>query len=226
MSESDLLLLHQLIHGRVRTLPPRVDIVREGETPHVMRLMLSGWAYRYKQLPDGRRQIVGFFLPGDICDLHLSVLESMDHSLATITQIELAEIENDTFEAAIAKSSGLKSAFWWENLITIATLREWALNLGQRTALERVAHLLCELYTRLEKIGGAANHQMEFPLTQMDLGETCGVSTVHVNRVLKELRLDNLITLEGRLPSFPAMDRLKGLAAFDPRYLHLECGSR
>jgi CRP-like cAMP-binding protein len=213
-----------MIHGRVRTLPPRIDIVREGETPHIMRLMLSGWAYRYKQLPDGRRQIVGFFLPGDICDLHLSILESMDHSLASITQIELAEVENDMFEAVIATSPTLKSAFWWDNLITIATLREWALNLGQRTALERIAHLLCELYTRLEKIGAAANQQMEFPLTQMDLGETCGVSTVHVNRVLKELRLDNLICLEGRLLSFPAMDRLKDLAAFDPRYLHL--GSR
>jgi CRP-like cAMP-binding protein len=226
LGESDLLGLSQLIQGRTRTLPPRIDIVREREIPRTMRLMLSGWAYRYKQLPDGRRQIVGFFLPGDICDLHLSILESMDHSLATITQIEMAEVENDVFETTIAASRTLKSAFWWENLIAVAVLREWVLNLGQRTALERIAHLLCELYTRMEKIGLASNHQLEFPLTQMDLGETCGISTVHVNRILKELRRENLISFEGRLLTFPDMARLKSLATFDPRYLHLGSQSK
>jgi CRP-like cAMP-binding protein len=210
-----------MIQGRVRQLPARADIVREGETPRVMRFMLSGWAYRYKQLPDGRRQIVGFFLPGDICDLHLSILRSMDHSLATITPAEVAEIDNDEFDKAIANSQALKAAFWWESLITIAILREWALNLGQRTALERIAHVLCEIYTRLETIKLASDHEIEFPLTQTDLGETCGISTVHVNRILKELRLDNLIAMDGRMLSFPDMGRLKALGAFDPRYLHL-----
>lgn len=209
------------IASRTRRYGPREDVVREGEPAGLMRIMLSGWAYRYKHLPDGRRQTLGFFLPGDICDLHIGLLKVMDHSLATITHAVVAEIEGVEFETLISRSERLKRAFQWESLVNMAIQREWTLNLGQRSAFERIAHLLCELYARLEPAGLATDHALEFPLIQTDLADASGISAVHVNRTLKELRATGLIKLEGRMLLFPDMARLRNVAAFDPRYLHL-----
>ena len=207
--------------SRTRHYGPREDIVREGEPARLMRIMISGWAYRYKQLPDGRRQTLCFFLPGDICDLHIGLLEVMDHSLATITSAIVAEIEDDQFEIMIGRFEGLKRAFRWESLVNMAIQREWALNLGQRSAFERIAHLICELYARLEAAGLAGNGVLEFPLIQTDLADASGISAVHVNRTLKELRVADLIKLDGKKLMIPDRARLEGVAAFDPKYLHL-----
>jgi CRP-like cAMP-binding protein len=227
LGDAELAVLNEMTSGREKFFPPRTDIVREGEHSRVMRIMISGWAHRYKQLPDGRRQTVGYFLPGDICDLHIPMLNGVDYSLASLSPATIIEIEYADFEKLLAVNRRLEKAFWWEGLANLAIQREWAVNLGLRTAFERLAHLFCELYTRLESVGLASGDEFEFPLTQTDLAEATGISTVHVNRTLKELREAELTKFIGRKLVMPNMSRLRSVAAFDARYLHLgQAGER
>ncbi|WP_336492907.1 Crp/Fnr family transcriptional regulator, partial [Methylobacterium nigriterrae] len=125
----------------------------EGDPPPHINLILEGWACRYKQLEDGRRQIVSFFLPGDLFDLHAFVLREMDHSIGTITPVKLAEIHQDTFLRITDQHPRIARAVWWEALVAVAIQREWTVNIGQRTGLERIGHLLCELFIRLRAVG-------------------------------------------------------------------------
>jgi CRP-like cAMP-binding protein len=222
LGEAELGILDRMVAtARERYFPARADILREGERPRVMRFMLAGWAHRYKQLPDGRRQTVGYFLPGDVCDLHIPMMSGMDHSLASLTPTVLVEVEHHEFEQLLKSNSRLEKAFWWEGLVNLAIQREWTLNLGQRAAFERLAHLFCELYTRLECVGLASKNLFEFPLTQADLAEATGISAVHVNRTLRELREQNLTKFIGKTLVLQDIERLKSVAAFDARYLHL-----
>ena len=187
-----------------------------------MNLVQEGWACRYKVLEDGRRQIVGFFLPGDICDLNVFVLRELDHSIGTITPVTLSEISKPSFEELMGSSARLAQAMWWESLVSAAIQREWAVNLGRRDAFERVAHLLCELFLRLRSVDLTDGDSCDFPLTQSDLGEATGLSNVHVNRVLQELRSANLIVLKHRKLTIPVMAALQHAALFNGNYLHLD----
>lgn len=221
LSPAEAAFLDSLAARKSRHYGAHQDIFREGDPARTMRIMLSGWGCRYKQLADGRRQITGYFLPGDICDLHLSILTSMDHSLASITPVTIVEIDDLEFEKAIEPYPSLKRAFEWESLVNISIQREWALNLGQRSALERIAHLLCELHARLESVGLANGGELYFPLTQTAIADATGISAVHVNRTMKELRTAGLIAIQGKAIIVPSMTRLRATAAFDPNYLHL-----
>lgn len=222
LSEADRSTLHRATDTRRRRFRAREDIIREGDNPEVIHVMLAGWACRYKHLEDGRRQIVAFFLPGDLCDLNVFILREMDHSIGTLTDVATAEIGRDSFDALIDGHPRITQALWWESLVTIAIQREWTVNLGQRDALERVAHLLCELYFRLKSAGLAGNGSCAFPVTQSDLADASGLSVVHVNRTLQELRQAGLIRLADRKLTILDLDRLKRTAFFDSNYLHLE----
>lgn len=147
---------------RTREVPPRRDLIREGDRPKHVFLMLEGWACRYKTLPDGRRQIVSFFVPGDICDMHIYVLKEMDHSVAAVTPLKVAEAGRDEFEALMASHPRILQALYWDALVAASIQREWTLNVGQRTAYERLAHLLCELFLRLEAVGHAKDSSCHF----------------------------------------------------------------
>lgn len=226
LSPTDHAILNRAVGDRVRRFGPRVDIVREGEKPKDVHLILSGWAYRYKQLEDGRRQVVAFFLPGDICDVNVFILREMDHSIGTITAVTVADLSRDFFEEVAAGHPRIVTALWWETLVNAAIQREWTMNLGQRTALERTAHLLCEIWLRLRLAGLTRGDSCDFPLTQADLADATGLSKVHVNRTLQELRAEGLIVLKGKTLSVPSLDRLMRAGLFNPNYLHMDHDGR
>ena len=222
LSPADHAILSRASSERVRRFAARVDIVREGEKPADVHLILSGWACRYKQLEDGRRQVVSFFLPGDICDINVFVLREMDHSIGTITAVSTADLSRDFFDEVAASHPRIATALWWDTLVNAAIQREWTMNLGQRTALERTAHLLCEVWLRLRLAGLTKDDSCEFPLTQADLADATGLSKVHVNRTLQELRAGGFIVLKGKTLAIPDLDRLMRAGLFNPNYLHMD----
>ena len=207
---------------RVRNFAARVDISREGDRPRDVHLILSGWACRYKQLEDGRRQIVSFFLPGDMCDLNVFILKEMDHSIGTITQVTIADLSREFFDEISAGYPRIATALWWETLVNAAIQREWTMNLGQRTAYERMAHLFCEIFFRLRLTGLTDGLSCDFPLTQADLADATGLSKVHVNRTLQELRAADLVILRDKTLTIPNLERLMDAGLFNANYLHME----
>ena len=222
LSTADRAILMRAASERVRNFGPRIDIAREGDKPKDVRLILTGWACRYKQLEDGRRQIVSFFLPGDICDLNVFILREMDHSIGTITSVTIADLSREFFGEISTGYPRIATAFWWESLVNSAIQREWTMSLGQRTASERMAHLLCEIFLRLQLAGLTRDNGCEFPLTQSDLADATGLSKVHVNRTLQELRSTELVVLKGKLLTVPNLERLMNAGLFNANYLHME----
>ena len=210
------------ISNTSRVIAPRRDLIREGENPKFAHLMLDGWACRYKTLPDGRRQIVAFFVPGDFCDLNVYVLRQMDHSVGAITRLSVTDISREDMDRLTARYPRVAQALWWEALVNAAIQREWTFNVGQRTAYERIAHLLTELFLRLRTVKMTNGTSCDFPLTQNDLADATGLTAVHVNRTLQELRRDGLIELERRQLTILDMQRLMEAAMFNANYLHLE----
>jgi len=136
--------------------------------------------------------------------------------------VSYAEITRDMLEHVTSNHARITQALWWDTLVAMAIQREWTLNVGQRTALERMAHLLCELFIRMQVIGHTQGNRCEFPLLQSDLADATGLSNVHVNRTLQELRAQNLIILRGKELTIPDIEALKEAALFNINYLHLE----
>ncbi|WP_262297716.1 Crp/Fnr family transcriptional regulator [Microvirga sesbaniae] len=225
LSSTDKEALARLAALRVRRLDPREDITREGDRPGQVYLILEGWTCRYKVLEDGRRQITAFLVPGDICGLHMFILKQMDHSMGAVTPLTIAEIPSDTVLELTDASPHISRALWWTSLVEEATAREWITNLGQREALERLAHLFCELFLRLRVVGlangEAGGASFELPVTQEQLAEATGVSTVHVNRTLQQMREQGLIVWKGKTLIIPDVEVLQEVALFNPNYLHL-----
>lgn len=221
LSEAERLLLHSLVEGAPRRIAPRRDLILEGDPPRHVLVIQEGWAVRTKMLEDGRRQIVGLILPGDVCDPHNYVLRRMDHGIHALTRMRVAEVTREKLEAVLDQSTRLCRAFWWQELVCAAIQREWTLNLGQRSAFERIAHFLCETFTRLEAIGMTQGDSCDFPIVQNDLADITGLTSVHVNRTLQDLRRAGLIRLSGRRLTIPDLPRLTDVAFFSPEYLHL-----
>lgn len=221
LSAEDRAALAQLAHN-VCVVEARRDVISEGDKPNFVHLIIDGWACRYKQLPDGKRQIVSLFLPGDFCDVNVYILKYMDHSIGAITRLKVARITADEMAALTAGRPRITQALWWHELVATAVQREWTLSLGQRSAYERLAHLLVELYVRLAAVGRAEYGRCDFPLTQNDLAEATGLTAVHVNRTLQELRRDKLIELDRRQLQILDLERLMDVSMFNSNYLHLD----
>lgn len=221
-SEDDERMLENLCRMNVRRISARHDIIREGDDPRVVNLILSGWAFRHKALPDGRRQIIAFLIPGDLCDLNVFILKQMDHSIGALTPLTIAQIPRGAFNEIYERHPRIAQAMHWDSLVTAAIQREWTVNLGQRTAIERIAHLLCEIVVRMQAAGLCENQTCEFPITQNDLAEATGMTAVHVNRTIKEMRARGLIAWNRRELHVPDLDALKRTGLFNPNYLHLD----
>jgi CRP-like cAMP-binding protein len=209
----------------IRLLQPRQDIVRDKDRPGHCCLVLSGWTYRYKLLSEGKRQILSFHIPGDLPDLQSLHLRVMDHSLATLTACRLAFIPHESLRELTTRFPGLGATLWRDTLIDAAIFREWMTGIGRRTAFGRIAHVFCEMYLKLQAVGLAADHRCELPFTQVDIGDALGLSNVHVNRVLQEMRGKGLITLQGSKLVIVDWTALSEAGEFDPTYLHLEAGA-
>lgn len=213
-------LEHAMLEGLQRAGSGE-DLISEGDPVDSVRIVLSGWLCRYKTLEDGRRQIVNFIFPGESCDAHAFLLSVMDHSIATLTPVVYADIKRAQFESLTAGDRSLAEAFWCETLVNSAIQREWAVSLGRRVALERVAHLFCEIFERLRPVGMVDGKSCIMPVTQMDLADATGLSVVHLNRTVQELRASGLIVLRDRTLTINDLDALKVAALFPPNYLQL-----
>lgn len=222
LSADDRAALTALGRGLTHEAQPRRDLIREGDEPKTVRLILSGWACRYKSLPDGRRQVVGFFVPGDFCDLNVYILKEMDHSIGAITRVNYAQIAPDEMDRLMVGRPRIAQALLWHELVSAAVQREWLLNIGQRSAYERISHLLVELFLRLRTVGLADDKGCELPLTQTDIADATGLTSVHVNRTLQDLRRDGLIVLAQRRLTIPDLHALMQAAMFNANYLHLD----
>lgn len=211
-------MLHAVV-GRGHSLKAGEDIVREGDRTDVVHVIIEGHGFRYKTLPDGKRQIIGYLVPGDFCDLYGFLLDKMDHGIAARTHCQVAELTEDHILMLTSRPS-LARALWWSELINGSILREWLVNMGRRTPSARVAHILCELLVRLQVVGQATADSFKLELSQSELADTVGLTTVSVNRALQRLRGANLIQSSGREIVIPDVPALKAFADFDPGYLH------
>lgn len=209
------------ITARRREVAIGEDIAREGDDLGSVQIILSGWACRYKLLSDGRRQIVGIFLPGDLCGTHVRALLEMDHSIGALTSVTLAEVDADRLADIAARHPRIGKALWWDILASASIQREWTVNLGQRDAPERLGHLFCELHERLRSLGLTQGENCDMPLRQADLAEAMGLTNVHINRSLQALRGQGLIVLKRRRLTILDLDGLRRMSLFDPAYLHL-----
>lgn len=222
LSRDDRGALEGMAASSVRHLARGEDVVREGDEPRHVNLILDGWASRYKTLEDGRRQIAAFLLPGDICDARNFILNHMDHSIGALSALTVAQIPRSAILDLPVTHPRIDRALWWSALVGESIQREWSMSLGQRDAVERVAHLFCETFVRLRAVGLTRGNTCELPVTQSELGEATGLSTVHVNRTLQDLRARSLITLKDRTLAIPDLGALQSTALFDVGYLHLD----
>jgi CRP-like cAMP-binding protein len=204
----------------IREFDAQSDVIQEGDHPIFVHLVLSGWAARYKDLPDGQRQITAFLVPGDFCDLHVTILKEMDHSILSLTPTRIARIPAALIQELPLQRPTLARALWWSTLVDEAILREWLVSAGRRNTYQALAHLFCELHARLRRVGRVASAQFELPATQDVLADALGRTPVHVNRMLQRLRKEGLIQLRGKKLTILDAQALCKTAGFDPSYLH------
>jgi CRP-like cAMP-binding protein len=204
-----------------KSLPADQDIVRERDRPSECCLVVEGFACRYKLTDEGKRQIFSFHMPGDIPDLQSLHLKVMDHSLMTMTPSKLAFIPHESLSKTMRTCPRVADILWRDTLIDAAVFREWMMGIGRRSAYTRIAHLMCEVLVRMTAVDLTSGDQCEWPITQTEIGDALGLSTVHVNRSLQELRGNGLIELTGRSLRVLNWEGLKTAGEFDPTYLHL-----
>lgn len=199
------------------------DLIAEGDKPESVFLLLEGWAFRYKHLEDGSRQIMAYLVPGDLCDVRIFLFEEMDHSIGLLSDAMVVKVPPADMLDLLDRFPRIERALMWATLVDEATLREWLLNVGQRDALQRISHLFCELCVRLGVVKLVdSSETFALPLTQTEIADTTGMTTVHVNRSLQRLRKDGLIvTHDGRLTILD-FDRLAKVAGFNDTYLHTD----
>lgn len=210
-----------LVANVIETLPDKT-LVRHGEELNQSLMLLSGWLARAKDLPSGQRQIAELHVAGDFADLHGFSLKYLDHDVISITRCRIALVPHERLKEMTERFPHLTRIYWAMTNIDAAIQREWTLSLGRRSAIARMAHLLCELHVRLGLVGLTEGNSFEFPLTQVEFGECLGLTSVHVNRTLQELRRRALIELQSRRVTIFDLEALKGLAEFDDAYLYLE----
>lgn len=200
------------------------DIVREGELTKQCCLVAEGLVCRYKIVGDGVRQILSLHLPGDIPDIHSLLIERMDHCLGALTPAVVGLIPHDAVRALTRASYRISEAFWRETLIEASIYREWMVGIGRRSAPSRIAHLFCEFITKMTAIGLSDGLTCNLPLTQPEIADALGLSTVHMNKKLREIREAKLIRLRANRLTVLDWKGLCKLADFDPDYLHLQPG--
>ena len=199
----------------------RSDLLVEGAAPDGAVLVVEGIACRYRHRPNGARQITAYLLPGDLCDPDVVHLSRMTHSVGTIGPCRIARIPRETLAGLTERHPGITRALRHAKLAEEETTREWVINVGCRSAIERVSHLLCELHERLRVVGWATRAGYDLPLTQQDLADTTGLSNVHVNRVLRLMRL---VEVGGKRVEILDLPGLQAVAEFQPDYLRPTLG--
>lgn len=225
LDDADREALLALPH-RLRSLGPTQYVVREGDQTEHSCLLLSGFAFRSKIVGGGGRQIVAIHMKGDIVDLQNSVLGIADHNVQALTTIEVALIPRAAILEIAARLPNVGRAMWHDTLVDGSVEREWVANVGRRDARTRMAHLLCEFALRLETAGLGEHCNYELPMTQEQLADCLGLTSVHVNRTLKSLDNEGLITRTMRSVKIDDWERLADAGDFNSTYLHIDMKGR
>ena len=185
-----------------------------------MFVMIEGWACRYKILPSGSRQVMAFLMPGDACDLHIRLLAEMDHGIQAVTAAMVATVSRGDMQAMMHAHPNIAAAMDSAQLVDEGIMRAWIVSMGRRSSTERVAHLVCELYLRARNTGLIDDGEFALPLSQLILADALGMTAVHTNRVLKELRLTGAMSLKRGSVTILDAVKLIQIAGFDENYLH------
>ena len=218
LSDEDLAMLERL-HQRRRTFVAGVDLVHQGQVDQSAYILAKGWVCSYKILPNGSRQIVDFQIPGDFLGLRSVLFRTADHNIEPVTQVEASEVVVTDLLEAFAKTPRLATAVLWAASRDEAMVVEHLVGVGRRGALERTAHYLLEFGARLKLVGLATLTGYDCPLSQYMLADALGLSAVHINRVLRQLREMGLLTFQKGHVTFDDFDGLVALADFDKAYL-------
>ncbi|MGZ2412324.1 CRP-like cAMP-binding protein [Sphingomonas sp. F9_3S_D5_B_2] len=208
--------------GEAKTVAAHRTIIRAWEPLNFSTLLLRGWAARVKDLEAGQRQITELHVAGDFVDMHSFTLKRLDHDVVALTNCELVTVPHERLEEITVKHPHLTRVYWFGTNLDAAIHREWMLSVGRRSALACVAHLFCELLIRLQIAGLADEDAFDFPLTQVQLADCVGLTSVHVNRTLQELRKRGLIELKDKRLRILDLPGLQRVGEFDPAYLYLE----
>lgn len=219
LSNEELRALEDSI-GRITQVPARTTLVRRGERVTQSSYLIEGYVSRYMDDRAGRRQLVAIHVAGDFVDLHGFPMHRLDHDLATLGPARIANVDHRTLQAVIERYPMLMRMLWFSTLLDAAMHREWIFGLGRLDAVGRVAHFFCEVTTRLALVGLDGGGRYMMPLTQNDLAEACGLTNVHVNRVLRTLREMQMMEFRGGAVTIIDYDALARLAEFDPAYLY------
>ena len=206
----------------VITVPADRIVVRERQPMTYSTILLSGIAARRKDMRDGRRQYTELHVPGDFTDLHSFTLKYLEHDIVAMSDCSFAVVPHERLKALTERFPHLARVYWFGTNLDAAIHRAWALALGSRNAAARMAHLFCEMFVRLELVGLTRGHSYDLPLSQQELAEMLGITSVHANRTLQQLRGQDLLEFAGKLVTIHDMARLRQLAEFDDSYLYLD----
>jgi CRP-like cAMP-binding protein len=193
--------------------------VVEGDAPSHCRVLLEGQAFRHKTLPDGRRQIMSFHIPGDVCDLQ-GLFLGMDHNVTALFSGEIGLIPHAKLAEVMEAHPRVARALWRTSLIEASIFREWMIGMGRRSAYARIAHLFCEMAVRMRAAGLVHQNRYSFPITQQHLSDALGLSAVHTNRTLQALRGEGLLSFQGGELVIIDWPGLTAAGEFDIGYLH------
>ncbi len=208
-----------IVTGQLHAVAQQGYLLRPGERPTSIHLIIDGWAARYRLLGDGRRQITALFVPGDFCDLAwLREARPIQHVIALVP-VRTAGVAIRDMRRLMAADAPASRLLWQEMLSVADASSEWLVNLGRKTAIERIAHLFCELTERIGRVDEAGTSSCEMPLTQADIADTTGLTAVHVNRVLQEMRAEGLIELHSRRLLIFDIERLRRISFFQPHQI-------
>jgi CRP-like cAMP-binding protein len=219
--QADRQRLNKLLSFPTENYARNDTILAEGAKIDTIHLVLTGLAARAKILPDGGRQIMAFLVPGDLCDVEVFILEAMDHTITAVSDTTCVVIPAKIIEGLLTESSTLTKALWWSTMVDSAILREWIIDHGRRDARERIAHICYELLVRYRVIAETTDDTFPFPITQDDLADATGMTPIHANRTLQQLRSEGLIELKNKSLTILDPPRLKKVAQYESSYLHL-----
>ncbi len=198
------------------------DVVRQGGGPTESTLLVSGMCARYHVFADGKRQFTQLHVPGDLVDLHSFLLTTLDHGVLALSDCEIASVPHWAIKNVADAHPRLTRALWLDTLVDGAVHRQWLARMGRQSSAANLAHLICELCARLQFVGLGGSDGFDLPLRQEDVADLLGLSPVHVNRVLQELRASGMVSWEHQHVQILDWDRLSAMAEFDPSYLQLE----
>lgn len=221
LDDSDKSIINDFFRNRIK-MNSGTDLIISGKKAENAFVLIEGWAYRYKILANGRRQIISYLLPGDICDIYAFVLRKMDHSIGLLTDATIGIASVSDLWTMLWSSRNIGQAFFRSTIIDECVIREHVVRVGRRNALQRLSHLLCELWVRLKQVNLVKNDSVYFPINQDHLADALGLTSVHLNRTLQVLRSNDCLSLSGKTLRIYDWEKLQEIAEFDASYLSID----